>query len=219
MYEEDRDTLRLLEKTDRQVSATSSTFNNEESANEALRPGFANGKPVQVTTTATQSCLRPFRSPHTQIKRKLAKAGFYGWRMGVLCGSCISAVILCFNIGVVIYAAVKGKGFQNGFAAPFSINSSNLAQLNIGIHLVINILSTLLLSASNYTMQVLSSPTRKEIDSVHQKGQWFDIGVLSVRNLKRIAPKRQLLCAVMILTSVPLHLLSVLQTHFMKYCF
>ncbi|PVI04090.1 hypothetical protein DM02DRAFT_519244 [Periconia macrospinosa] len=58
----------------------------------------------------------------------------------------------------------------------------------------------------NYTIQVLSAPTRAEVDKAHRKGQYFDIGVLSVHNLKRISWKRIFLCAIMLLSSVPLHL-------------
>ncbi|KAF1966152.1 hypothetical protein BU23DRAFT_417826, partial [Bimuria novae-zelandiae CBS 107.79] len=61
-------------------------------------------------------------------------------------------------------------------------------------------------SCINYTMQVLSSPTRKEIDRAHRNGKWFDIGVLGVHNLRRIPLKRLMLCSILILSSSPLHL-------------
>lgn len=127
--------------------------------------------------------------------------------MGVLIGSCMSAVILSFNIAVLVVSAVKRPGFKDGFAEPFTTDPQKMSQLSSAIHIVINVLSTILLSASNYTVQVLSSPTRAEIDREHSKGSWFDIGVLSIHNLKRISWKRIFLCALLILSSVPLHLL------------
>lgn len=130
--------------------------------------------------------------------------------MGVLIGSCMSATILSFNIGVVIFAATRGQGFEDGFAEPFFFDHQSMSRLSSVIHIVINILSTILLSASNYTMQVLSSPTRAEINNMHRVGQWFDIGVLSMHNLKLISWRRRFLYAVMMLSSVPLHLLFVL---------
>ena len=39
-------------------------------------------------------------------------------------------------------------------------------------------------------MQCLSSPTRDEIKKAHSKGVWLDIGVLSVRNLRRLSKAR-----------------------------
>lgn len=80
------------------------------------------------------------------------------------------------------------------------------SRLSFWIHLMINILSTTLLGASNYTMQCLSSPTRKEIDKAHSQGVWLDIGVPSVRNLWRIAKVRVILWWFLAISSIPLHL-------------
>ncbi|KAF1945579.1 hypothetical protein EJ02DRAFT_338180, partial [Clathrospora elynae] len=55
------------------------------------------------------------------------------------------------------------------------------------LHLIINVFSTMVLAASNYTMQILHSPTREEIDSAHSRGQWLNIGLLSIRNLPYIS--------------------------------
>ena len=57
-------------------------------------------------------------------------------------------------------------------------------QINVGVHLVINLLSTTMLSSSNYCMQCLSAPTRNEVDKAHAHGIWLDIGVPSLRNLR-----------------------------------
>ncbi|KAF3033636.1 hypothetical protein E8E12_004489 [Didymella heteroderae] len=55
-------------------------------------------------------------------------------------------------------------------------------------------------------MQVLSSPTREEIDKVHADGSWLAVGLLSPRNWKKIARNRILLVLVLAFSSVPLHL-------------
>lgn len=78
---------------------------------------------------------------------------------------------------------------------------------NMGIHVLINALSSLLLSASNYTMQCVSAPTRKECDKAHAKGDWLDIGVPGVRNLARISLRRRVLWALLAVSSIPIHLL------------
>lgn len=75
--------------------------------------------------------------------------------------------------------------------------------------MLINILSTILLGASNYCMQRISAPTRKDIDSARAQGKMVDIGVLSIRNLLRIGGKRRILYTVLTLSSLPLHLLYV----------
>ncbi|MCJ1431301.1 hypothetical protein MMC27_000652 [Xylographa pallens] len=84
---------------------------------------------------------------------------------------------------------------------------SDSSQINTGLHLAINILSTLLLGAGNYTMQCLSAPTRAEVDQAHRQGLWLDIGVPSVRNIFRIGKGRVILWVLLGLTSLPLHLL------------
>ncbi|KAF3005003.1 hypothetical protein E8E13_008650 [Curvularia kusanoi] len=79
-------------------------------------------------------------------------------------------------------------------------------QMNTGLHLLINALSTILLGSSNYCMQCLSAPTRKEVDRAHAQRRSLDIGVLSVSNLLRINRKRAVMWAILGLTSIPLHL-------------
>ncbi|MCJ1312051.1 hypothetical protein MMC25_005725 [Agyrium rufum] len=56
-------------------------------------------------------------------------------------------------------------------------------------------------------MQILTAPTRAEIDEAHTRGRWLDIGVPSVRNLRSISRKRVLLWFGLAFSSLPLHLL------------
>ena len=79
--------------------------------------------------------------------------------------------------------------------------------MNVGLHLAINALSTVLLSASNYCMQCFSAPTRKEIDRAHAKRKWLEVGVMSFSNIFNIHWKRSMLWAFLALSSLPLHLL------------
>ena len=74
------------------------------------------------------------------------------------------------------------------------------------LHLAINILSTLLLGASNFCMQVLCAPTREEIDAAHTRRNWLSIGVPSLKNLFHIDRKKSALWLVLGLSLVPLHL-------------
>jgi hypothetical protein len=62
------------------------------------------------------------------------------------------------------------------------------------------------LASSNYTMQVMSSPTRKEIDGAHIRGEWLDVGLLSPRNFRFISRRRAGLCFMLAISSIPLHL-------------
>ncbi|KAA8572084.1 hypothetical protein EYC84_002009 [Monilinia fructicola] len=60
--------------------------------------------------------------------------------------------------------------------------------------------------ASACALYFLSSPTRKEIDEAHARGRSFDIGVLSLRNLRSF--KKKILFGLLILSSLPIHLFS-----------
>ena len=112
-----------------------------------------------------------------------------------------------FNISVTIYAMTK-YGISNNLGDIYRGNCELVARYNTFVHLGINILSTLLLSSSNYCAQLLAAPTRSEVDAAHEKRDWLDIGVPSLRNLwkQRIARKRRLAWTLLMISSVLLHL-------------
>lgn len=56
-------------------------------------------------------------------------------------------------------------------------------------------------------MQILSAPTRKEIDKAHARKRWLDVGVPSVRNLNNVAGRKVLMWWLLALSSIPLHLM------------
>jgi hypothetical protein len=128
--------------------------------------------------------------------------------MGVLLGCLSSSIVLSCNIVLLAVGAAIRSGYdKDGVATIFEGDEATISLWNTILHVVINVLSTLLLSASNYTMQVLNSPTREEINKAHKNGKWLDIGLLSVHNLRIISSKRAILCIALALTSTPLHLL------------
>jgi len=98
---------------------------------------------------------------------------------------------------------------ERGTGTLYSRSCSKSNTIGKWLHLVINALSTLLLSGSNYTQQCLAAPTRSEVDAAHARRRWMDIGVPSVRNLFMIKAERRLLWIAIGITSVPLHLLYV----------
>jgi len=58
---------------------------------------------------------------------------------------------------------------------------------------MIDILSKLLLGASNNCAQLLSSPGRTDVDKSHLAGTWLDVGVPSFKNLSHIGTARKVL--------------------------
>lgn len=148
-----------------------------------------------------------FGELESAAENRLKRSKFYGWRMGVLLGSCISALVLCCNVAVVVIGSLVHSRYQDGIANVMYGGASSISRWSTFFHLLINIGSTTLLAASNYTMQVLCSPTRRDIDIAHAHGKWVDIGLLSFRNLKAIPRKRAVLALVLAFSSIPLHLL------------
>ena len=129
-----------------------------------------------------------------------------GYHFGVLLCAGVAATVLIINVVLTIWAVVS-SGVQDGLTTLQDGSCKRTRSLTVWTHLVINVLSTLLLGASNYTMQCLSSPTRSEIDKAHSQRIWLDVGVPSVRNLHKLSTIRIVLWWLLATSSIPLHLL------------
>ncbi|KAF6232073.1 hypothetical protein HO173_009667 [Letharia columbiana] len=176
-------------------NSSSSTKLNQYASNKDLNKGLPR-PPSRIHFV--RHCLK---SLYYHRLRKLE-----GYHFGVLCCAVVAAVVLVLNLILTIWA-VSISGVQNGLGTLHDGSCKRTATLTFLMHLAINVLSTLLLGASNYSMQCLSSPTRSEIDKAHGQGVWLDIGVPSVRNLRRLSTSRIVLWWLLAISSVPLHLL------------
>jgi hypothetical protein len=131
-----------------------------------------------------------------------------GWRGSILGGSILASLVCLVNIALTIYSTSKAtEEDYHGRKVLYEGDCETSRKVNVGLHLLINVLSTILLSASNFGMQCLSAPTRQEVDAAHAKRRWLDIGVLSLRNLAWIERKRLLCWVLLVASSLPLHLL------------
>ena len=98
-----------------------------------------------------------FRHPDIQSdwnKPKSFKERFAGWRRTLLVGCVISVVVHVFNLGFALWA-VQHRHVQNGQGVLYAGDCKKVRNAGIGFHLMINILSTALLGASNYCMVCL----------------------------------------------------------------
>ena len=138
---------------------------------------------------------------------------YTGWHTGVLGCATSVMVVLLINVGLTIYVATNAEMTrESGIRTLYEGSCDKSRTIGLWLHLGINILSTLLLSGSNYTQQCLAAPTRSEIDVAHARRRWMDIGVPSVRNLLRIKAERRYLWIAIGITSIPLHLLCAFIT-------
>ena len=131
-----------------------------------------------------------------------------GWEATVRIWIWGVATVLMFNLILTVWASAHFK-VTDGIGTLYRGDCQKVSKLDTFLHLLINIFSSLILGASNYTMQVLSSPTRHDIDNAHRIGKWLDIGIPSVRNLWRIQKGKALLWWLLGLSSIPMHFLYV----------
>ena len=126
------------------------------------------------------------------------------WRFIVSSGLVITLIVLAINVSILIWSKARHDGntlYQGDCtSAKSSLTYSSLA---------INVLSTLLLGASNAAMQCLCAPTRAEVDKVHATGSWLDIGVSGLRNWNAMERWRKFAWGFILASSLPLHLLYV----------
>jgi hypothetical protein len=113
-----------------------------------------------------------------------------GWRTGALLALIGAMCVFIFNL-VLTFWVLKNPKYK--VQDLFQGSCAGVRKLNVWVHFLVNALSTLLLCASNYCMQVLCSPNRQEIDRAHAQRRWLHIGIPSIHNLLRIGGERSLL--------------------------
>ena len=118
----------------------------------------------------------------------------------------LTGLIFLINFGFTMGVIAK-KGIGNGTQEFYAGSCQRLKDASLWIHLAINILGTGLLAASNYTMQVVYAPTRKDIDRCHRKMKWLDVGAHGLRNLSEMGRMRVIIWLCLAVSSVPVHLL------------
>ena len=172
--------------------------NGDNPVEEALLPVHGSKHAENIIKAVTQTS----KSVNNRLKRRRLQ----GWRFGVTVSAWTAFTVLLLNLILTIYTGTSYPHY-GGLGLAFEGKCSTVNSWTTWLHVLINGLSSVLLSASNYTMQCLCSPTRKEIDQAHARGDWLDIGVPSVRNIWRMNWRRTVLWWLLALSSIPIHLL------------
>ncbi|KAK0109834.1 hypothetical protein ONS95_002505 [Cadophora gregata] len=134
--------------------------------------------------------------------------GASGWRGAITTGLSLAISVLVVNLSMTVW--LMHRAHSSSISDEVSIYEGSCGQskrLSFWTHLAINILSSLLLGSSNYATQLLCAPTRAEVDEAHRKQKWLDIGLWSFRNWKKVGTGRNVLCTLLLVSSIPLHLL------------
>jgi len=128
------------------------------------------------------------------------------WRVTVLLGAAIAVSVLIVNVAVLTWASHQGQD-DPGVATVFTGPCARSKTITLWADLAVNVLSTLLLSASNNCAQLVAAPTRREIDKAHERREWLEVGVQSFRNLGYLPRWRGAIWLLLFLSSIPLHFL------------
>lgn len=133
------------------------------------------------------------------------------WIHGVFLCAKVSVGLLFPNI--LFFSIAAGLASKNRHISGFSDTQivyqgkcSLTKRWNVALHLVINGVGTAILGASNYCMQSLVAPSRRDIDEYHTRGKALDIGSASIKNLFVIGPYRLTLWLILLITATPFHL-------------
>jgi len=97
----------------------------------------------------TQSSDHEAQTKPSVFQRRGA-ALFKGWKFTLFLAFISSLVVLFFNVGFLLYAATHP--IQGDNRALYDGDCHKAKYLSTGMHVVINVLSTVLLSASNFGM-------------------------------------------------------------------
>lgn len=122
-----------------------------------------------VQTKSTTGCEKGIdivKKKQSWWNRKL----WHGWRKGVTISVICNIVALVFNSSLLLWAIYQRNPSPDGWIL-WQGSHDTLNLIDTLSHLAINIVSTAILAGSNYTLQILLAPTRKNIDRAHRKKQ------------------------------------------------
>ncbi|ESZ94917.1 hypothetical protein SBOR_4709 [Sclerotinia borealis F-4128] len=127
------------------------------------------------------------------------------WKSRCSIAAAFAGSVLVIYIVFTIWASQR-SGDSTYIGTIYEGDCSTVNATNLGLHILINVITMAISIASACALYFLSSPTRKEIDEAHARGRSFDIGVLSLRNLRSL--KKKVMFGLLILSSLPIHFLG-----------
>ncbi|KAF7550537.1 hypothetical protein G7Z17_g5652 [Cylindrodendrum hubeiense] len=156
---------------------------------------MSDGSRAETPRAEMEKMLRD-QKPPTMFKRLTS-----GWRGGVTLNALLAFLVFVAAILCLALAGAKGK-ISGGGSSVVDGDAGKVRGANWGVHAVVNVFAIVLIAGANYVVQILSSPTRCEVDIAHEKSTWVDIGIPSLRNLGLISSTRAALSAILLVIAV-----------------
>lgn len=157
--------------------------------------------------TFEKSLERRQTSWYKPFIRLLQGSWSVSWRIRLQAALWISVLGFSINLALLVAGACARDGYKDGIGTITEGTTHKIAIVTTSYHILINVLSTGLLTASSFCMQLLCAPTRQDIDLAHADGSWLEIGLLSLRNFAYLPRRRAVLWLLLATSSIPLHLL------------
>ena len=165
---------------------------------------------VESKRSSTEVPLRPGIQPANKVSSLSGwistQQQSVGWKSGIAVWTAVVTIVLLFNTIISIVVGAR-YGYESGLGILHEGDCNTVGSYDTGAHILINLLSTLLLSGGNYCMQCLTAPSRREIDKAHKFDIPLEIGVASLSNLRHIDRWKLSTWIILAISSLPLHLL------------
>lgn len=164
-------------------------------------------KPEYASTYMIRDFIPGVDPERNQVK------SLWAWssqRHVVLWSACAAAALtLIANlvITVVFHYRFDEAAVPGSDPALYRGDCAYASRLGSGLHVLINVLSTILLAASNVCMQLLLAPSRDQINQAHTDRRWLEIGVQSYHNFRHMDLLNKITWVLLALSSLPLHFL------------
>lgn len=146
----------------------------------------------------------------------LLKPRARGWRRPVIANTILLALLSGALSLTTFFSGNESESFTINYL--FYAGACETTRiLNLAIHLGLNVAATLVFSSCIFVMQVLNSPTRSEVDAMHAKGKYVEIGIPSLSNLFALSKFKAITWVVLAVLSLPVHMLlnsAVFETDF-----
>lgn len=159
-----------------------------------------------ISRSTTSLSVSRFRGINVRASWKQGQAWVSKRSRSLVSQIILVSAVLVTNSSLTIYASFRYPNSE-AVGVLYKGDCDEVRKLNLWLHFLISVLSTLMLSASNFCMQVQSAPTRADVDKAHQQGNWLDIGLHSPRNLVYIQGWKRVSWAILGITSLPINML------------
>ncbi|KAK8094977.1 hypothetical protein PG997_001662 [Apiospora hydei] len=158
--------------------------------------------------------LRDHKQRSTGVLRSLRSTGWRRTGVWFVLAASVAGIVLlcCFVVGI----AWPESSLQRGTVI-FRGSCDYSRRLNVGLHLLINLVASIVLASSNYFMQILNAPSRHEIERAHRTLSSMEIGIPSLKNLSFLSNFKRCFWAMLLISSLPIHVFfnsSIYETAF-----